>query len=194
MRFEKMLVIGRKTADFYEKVLRSTDMMGENDTYSETVKFDNGYEMDIKICGTDNEKPWTEAVLFNKESGELECTPPDSIFFGEWWISYDGDDYIVNVIQGPGKWCCDIIVLNSKSCYANLYIDGEKINLPHCESYTSLRSKIKEKTGIELPNQNQMKFESHNGYKYALIDTTQPREDCRVTIDERLQGWKPNWD
>lgn len=194
MRFEKTLVIGRKTADFYQKVLRSTDMMGEDDTYSETVKFDNGYEMDIKICGADNEKPWTEAVLFNEESGELECTPPDSVFWGEWWISYDGDDYIVNVVQGPGKWYCAVCAIRSGVWCAEMYIDNEEIDLPPCSSYTELRNVVKKQTGIELLKKNQMKFESHNGYQYALIDNTQPRNDCRVTIDERLQGWKPNWD
>ena len=193
MRFEKTLVIGRETADYYQKVLHSTDMMGENETCFETVKFDNGYEMDINIRGVDNEKPWTEAILFNEESSELECTPPDEAFFREWWISYEGDDYIVNVVQGPGKWYCNIHK-NGSRWYASMYIDKEYIKIQPCTSYTNLRREVKYRTGIELPPKNCIKFESHNGYKYALIDNTQPREDCRVTIDERLQGWKPNWD
>jgi len=73
MRFEKTLTIDHKTAEFYDKVLNSTDMMGEDDTYSETVNFDDGIEIDIKICGADNDKPWVEAVMFC-DGCEVSCS------------------------------------------------------------------------------------------------------------------------
>lgn len=58
------------------------------DTFSVTANFDDGYEMDIKLCpvtfeeGTYN-APFTEAVLF-QHGCEVACTEPEYDFFGEW--------------------------------------------------------------------------------------------------------------
>ena len=100
MEFRKVLTVGRKKAEFYEKALSSINMIGEGYAYSETVKFDNGYEMDIKICGADTIEPWTEAVLLDENGDECGCTDVGEEFFGEWWIAYNGNDYYVDVQRG----------------------------------------------------------------------------------------------
>lgn len=99
MKYEKTITIDSKTAAFYEKVLMSTDMMGEDDTYIVTAEFENGMEMDIKICGCDNGEPWTEGVLFNKNSSEVAYTEPSEEFFGEWCFEYNNDIYVVNIVK-----------------------------------------------------------------------------------------------
>lgn len=96
MKFEKTLIIDRKTAEFYDKVLNSTDMMGEDDTYSETVDFGDGIEVDIKICGADNETPWTEAVMFC-DGCEVSCSDAEDDIYGEWDFNYCDNEYVVIV-------------------------------------------------------------------------------------------------
>lgn len=73
-----------------------------SDTISYTAQFDNGIEMDIKICGVDYEeggsnKPYAEAVLF-KNGCELCCSEPDDEFFQNWELEYEGVRYIVKVV------------------------------------------------------------------------------------------------
>lgn len=99
MRYEKTITVGADTAKYYDAVIASKDMMGEDDTISETAKYDNGFEMDIKICGADNDCPWTEAVLFNEDGAELVCSEVSEGFFGEWELEYDGNIYVVNITR-----------------------------------------------------------------------------------------------
>lgn len=75
--------------------------MGEDELYSETAVFDDGYEVDIKLCGVRYEDggdntPWTEAVLF-KDSCEVTCTDVSDEFFGEWRLETDDETYVVFV-------------------------------------------------------------------------------------------------
>ena len=71
----------------------------ENDTYTITAHFKNGYEMDIKLCGSRDSAPWVEAVLFNARGGECCCTEPadDIEFKGTWTLEYNDDIYTVTV-------------------------------------------------------------------------------------------------
>jgi rubrerythrin len=75
--------------------------MGEDETYSETAVFDDGYEVDVKLCGVRYEEggdntPWTEAVLF-KDGCEVTCTDVSDEFFGEWRLETDDETYVVFV-------------------------------------------------------------------------------------------------
>lgn len=88
----------------YEKIedllhhqpLTEDDCMGEDETITYTAKFKNGLEMDIKLCGVqfdefaEDNTPWTEAVLFDKNGSELTFAEPGDEFFGCWEIEYDG--------------------------------------------------------------------------------------------------------
>ena len=72
----------------------------EDETISETVTFENGFEADIKLVIADEENySWTEAVLFDKKGNQISFTEPSDYFFGEWYLEdNDGNEYIVNVI------------------------------------------------------------------------------------------------
>lgn len=107
MEFVKKLFITKEESDEYKQLLtvepRSHDeCMGEDMTITNTVKFDDGTEMDIKICGVryreDNESnlPWTEAVLF-RNGYELGYTEPSDEYEGMWFIENDGNTYTVYV-------------------------------------------------------------------------------------------------
>ena len=96
MKYEKKLFISKKRADHINWLLNTTNGMGEDDTISDTAKFDNGIEIDVKLCGANDDYPWTEAVLF-KNGCEVCCTEVCEDFFGEWEFEYNGDQYVVYV-------------------------------------------------------------------------------------------------
>lgn len=101
--------ITRERADFINNLLNLTgdeiyDKYGmkRDETITETVVFDDGIEMDIKlvIC-EDEDMPYTEAVLF-KDGCELICTDVEDEFVCEWELTYETDnsidEYTVNII------------------------------------------------------------------------------------------------
>lgn len=105
MRFEQTIKLSKEETEFVERVLtveptNEDECMGEDETFTKTVKFENGVEMDIKICGVQyNEDeasnlPWTEAVLFRNNS-EVCCSEPEIDFLGEWILEDDDDEYVV---------------------------------------------------------------------------------------------------
>lgn len=86
-----------------EEPKSADECLGEDESISHTVKFENGYEMDIKCCGVqfdeknDTNTAWTEAVLFNKDGHEVACSEVEGDYLGEWYL-YDGKDaYVARV-------------------------------------------------------------------------------------------------
>lgn len=79
------------------------EWLGSDTLHCESIIFNNGYMMDVKICGVDRYEEggcntaWTEAVLFDPEGREVACTEVCEDFFGEWQIEYDGNEYIVTI-------------------------------------------------------------------------------------------------
>lgn len=74
--------------------------MSEDDTITKTAKFSNGYEMDIKCCGADDEPAWTEAVLFDSEGSQIAVSEPSDDYFGIWELEDDdGNTYKANVVK-----------------------------------------------------------------------------------------------
>lgn len=93
------------------------------------------------------------------------------------------------------KWFLEVVQDFDGSYYANLTIDAIRVNdLPEYVDYNTLRNAIKEKTGIEILKKKDMIFQQNGRKKYAYIDCTQERKDCRVTLDEMYKGWEPNFD
>lgn len=76
----------------------------KNEGYTFSVQFDNGYCMDIKVCGVQYDETndcnlaWTEGILFNPKGGEEWCTEPSEEFLGKWELETDTDTYVVNII------------------------------------------------------------------------------------------------
>lgn len=95
------------------------------------------------------------------------------------------------------KWTCEVVQDFDGSYYANMYVNGKRVDLPEYVDYTTLRSAIREKTGIEILLRKDMIFEKEGRKKYALLDATQERADVRVTFAERhgigCMKWHPNW-
>lgn len=96
MKYEREIVLSETEKTFVMKCLEEKDMMGEDDTWSKTAVFDNGIEMDIKLCGSRDGVSWTEAVLFRNGS-EVCCSEVSDEFFGEWSLEFNNDEYIVLV-------------------------------------------------------------------------------------------------
>jgi hypothetical protein len=107
MHYEKRLRIKKEELDLINLHLttqpESKDQcFGEDKKISHTVRFENGIEMDIQLCGVqfkdgESNLPWTQAVLY--EDGK-ELTFSDSVgdeFIGEWYLSFDGNSYVVHV-------------------------------------------------------------------------------------------------
>ena len=99
MRYEATLKVSRDTLAYIDNALADPDFMGEDDTIRKTAHFPNGYEMDIKCCGAQDDVAWTEAVLFNPDGGQVAYTDPADEFSGEWELEDDdGNTYRVNVV------------------------------------------------------------------------------------------------
>lgn len=97
MRYKEIVKIDAQQVAFIRKALQSTDMMGEDDTISNTVCFGGGMEMDVKLCGARDEKSWAEAVLF-KDGHEVCCSEPAESYDGPWELEYGGDTYTAVVV------------------------------------------------------------------------------------------------
>lgn len=84
------------------------ECMGEDETFSCTANFPNGMAVDVKVCGVqyregEDNRPWTEAVLFRNGS-EVCCTEPGENFFGEWALEDNENKYIVSICR-EGSTC-----------------------------------------------------------------------------------------
>lgn len=88
--YRKEIILTTKEDNYYNKILNSKELMGEDDTISLKADFGNGFEMDVKICGTKKDYPWTEAVLFFNGS-EVCCTEPETEIMGEWTLECSGN-------------------------------------------------------------------------------------------------------
>jgi hypothetical protein len=96
------------------------------------------------------------------------------------------------------KWACTIVKEFEGTYYARMCIDGKEVeDLPEGVNYKTLKEAIKNKTGITILKHKEMIFEKlSDTEKIATIDATQYRgigKDCRVTLKERIEGWKPNF-
>lgn len=95
------------------------------------------------------------------------------------------------------KWTCTVIQNTDTGKYrAFMDIDGKSVEgLPFDVGYNILRQEIKNITHKEILKRKDMAFERLSDFEIiATIDATQTRNDCRVTLAERINGWKPYWD
>lgn len=92
----KRILISKTAKVFYEKALREC-ILSEDETRTWTAVFDDGFEMDIKVCGCKDEPAFTEAVLF-KNGYEVACTDCYDELLGEWSIEYNNNKYSAEVV------------------------------------------------------------------------------------------------
>jgi len=92
------------------------------------------------------------------------------------------------------RWTCEIVKDFNGVYYANMFIEGQKVeNLPEYVDYNTLKAAIRQETGVEILKCKDMIFEKSGRKYYAFLDNTQTRPDCRVTLKERLNGYKPDF-
>ena len=96
-RMEQTVTVSKNTARRIEKFLTGAEEFGENESYSETVRFPDGMQMDVKCNGNDDGPAWTEAVLFEPNGAQAGMTEPEDEFLGDWEIEAYGRTYIVHV-------------------------------------------------------------------------------------------------
>lgn len=89
-------------------------------------------------------------------------------------------------------WFIEVVQDFDGTYYANMMLGGQPVTgLPENVTYNALRTAIRQKTGIEIPKRSDMKFQQSGRKKYAYLDATQERTDCRVTLEELNHGWRP---
>ena len=94
------------------------------------------------------------------------------------------------------KWTCTVIQnTDSGKYHADVLINNKSVDgIPFDVDYKTLTEAIKRVTGISILKRKEMIFERLSDFeKIATIDATQPRNDCRVTVTERINGWNPRW-
>lgn len=92
------------------------------------------------------------------------------------------------------KWFIEVVQDFDGRYYANMTIGGKRVDgLPKYVDYNTLREAIRRQTGIVILPRKDMRFEAFQRKKYAYIDATQERQDCRVSLQEIKAGWQPNF-
>lgn len=91
------------------------------------------------------------------------------------------------------RWHLEIMKTSAKLYCAKMVVDGQPITgLPEYVKYRDLQDGIFLKTGIRIPFEKDLIYSIKEvGKRYAIIDVTREREDCRVTEEEFRNGWKP---
>ena len=99
---EKTIYIGEKRARSIEKYLRGKELQGMGASLSETAVFPDGFSMDIRCCGTEDDS-FTEAILYDCEGEEVALTDPCDAFTGCWELEDEttGTTYRVHVMTKP---------------------------------------------------------------------------------------------
>lgn len=95
----------------------------------------------------------------------------------------------------PHKWFLEVVQDFDGTYYANMMMGGKPVlGLPEHVDYNTLKEAIRQKTGVDILKKKEMKFQQSGRKKYAYIDATQERADCRVTLAEIDNGWRPKFD
>ena len=98
------LIISEATIHKYNSLMsvksldyEHNDMPRYETIASWTVDFGDGYEIDLKVCSSDDGDPlWCEAVLF-KDGCERSCTDVEEVLNGDWNLNADGISFNLHV-------------------------------------------------------------------------------------------------
>ena len=99
---EKTIYISEKYAETIEKYLRGEELQGMGASLSETATFPDGFDMDIRCCGAEDDS-FTEAILYDSKGRAVKLTDPCDAFTGCWELEDDntGITYRVHVMTKP---------------------------------------------------------------------------------------------
>lgn len=97
VKLETTVEIPSKTLDEWEKFISSEFVNYDDEgltelacVWSETAKFPDGFEVDIKVCTNEREDGdlWSEAVLFNENGNQYAMTECCYWLRGEWELEW----------------------------------------------------------------------------------------------------------
>ena len=104
---EKKVLIPKKYEHKIELLLREPqnedEWAGDGVLFGWTVTFDDGFFMDIDICGVSFyeegrcNSAWTQAVLFDQNGCEVNCSDVGEDYFGDWVVSCGDNLYTVTL-------------------------------------------------------------------------------------------------
>lgn len=100
MQYHKTIKVSENLANQMQEICDKADSSTKKDgtEFDHDVLFENNFNMAIQVIGAGDEEPgWTQGVLFDTDGNEVGCTEVKDTFLGEYKVTLDGDDYIVNV-------------------------------------------------------------------------------------------------
>lgn len=100
---EKTIYISKPHAELIEKYIRGEEIQGMGMSLSETATFPDGFDMDIRCCGTEVDS-FTEAILYDCKGKAVAITDPCDVFTDCWELRDEstGTTYRVHVLTKPG--------------------------------------------------------------------------------------------
>ena len=87
------LILSDDEMDKINKYLKEpkdeSECLSEDEKISHTIKFTDGFEMDIEVCGVQYREgecnsAWTQAILYDENGKERCCSEVGEEFEGEW--------------------------------------------------------------------------------------------------------------
>ena len=104
MTYEKDLTLDPKIIEKFNRMLtwkhlnyEKHEIIKYSTVKTWTVDFENGFEIDIKVCSSEENSPlWCEAVLFYN-GFECCCSDIEDELDGTWTLEYNNDKFVVHV-------------------------------------------------------------------------------------------------
>ena len=104
MTYEKDLTLDPKIIEKFNRMLTWKHLNYEkhgiakySTVKSWTVDFENGFEIDLKVCSSNTDEPlWCEAVLFFNGS-ECCCSEVEGSLDGTWDFEYENEEFVLVV-------------------------------------------------------------------------------------------------
>lgn len=153
--------------------------MGEDETITNTAKFSNGYEMDIKCCGADDEPAWTEAVLFDSEGSQIAVSEPSDDYFGIWELEdNDGNTYKANVVK--------VIKRSVDEAKNVLESAGYLVERTPLEARTDDRFKVPKLSKVKDKIDDKVRY-----FKKLCVGNAESYEDWYANKFNEMFGYKP---
>lgn len=96
MKYYSEILLSKEQAEKIKKSMMVNSAVWPEKIMAVSTSFENGAEMDIKLCAARYGRFWTEAVLF-MNGCEIACSEAQEYFFGIWTIKKANDEYVVKV-------------------------------------------------------------------------------------------------
>lgn len=109
MRFAETIYIPASRAELIDGYLNrepenEDECLGEDSPITETIRFSNGMQMDVKCCGVqyrdgESNTAWCEAVLFDPFGFEVGHSEVEEEFLGDWELEDGAGNTYVGTVE-----------------------------------------------------------------------------------------------